>query len=160
MLNVDKNYSNSKYIDSYWKNNIIIDQSKTIINENKILNIDDINKVQEKLNKIIKIYPPDNINDCTKKCNNNFRHTNITRSNITDSNYQYNIGKEYCRKQDSNCRITNKQKSCEYRTFQKYSDTGENKGEMYNLPEKCRIHEYNLRERKILLDSFSKPKLT
>jgi hypothetical protein len=27
------------------------------------------------------------------------------------------------------------------------------------LSEKCRIYEYNLRERKVLLDSFSKPKL-
>ena len=28
----DKNYSDSKYIDSYWKNNLIVDQSKTKIN--------------------------------------------------------------------------------------------------------------------------------
>ena len=52
-----------------------------------------------------------------------------------------------------------KEKSGEYRIFQKYSNTSENKGKMHDLPEKCRIHEYNLRERKVLLDSFSKPKL-
>lgn len=149
MLNVDKNFSDSKYIDSYWKNNLIIDQSKTKIN---------LENDKEKLNKIIKNKPRFDINDSEENYND-FKYTNIIRSNNTGKNNKYYIGEEYSRKQDSNFRITNKQKSCEYRTFQKYSDTGENKREMHNLSEKCRIHEYNLRERKVLLDSFSKPKL-
>ena len=61
MLNVDKNYSDSKYIDSYWKNNLIVDQSKTKINENRNLNLeDDIKK--EKLNKI----KPENIGQASR----------------------------------------------------------------------------------------------
>ena len=150
MLNVDKNYSDSKYIDSYWKNNLIIDQSKTKIN---------IGDNKEKLNKIIKNKSSYDINDNTEKKYNNFKYTDTIRSNNTGTNNKYYIREECSRKQDSNFRITNKQKSSEYRTFQKYSDTSENKREMHNLSEKCRIYEYNLRERKVLLDSFSKPKL-
>ena len=158
MLNVDKNYSDSKYIDSYWKNNLIVDQSKTKINENRNLNLeDDIKK--EKLNKIIKNKSSYDINDNTEKKYNNFKYTDTIRSNNTGTNNKYYIREECSRKQDSNFRITNKQKSSEYRTFQKYSDTSENKREMHNLSEKCRIYEHELRERKVLLDSFSKPKL-
>jgi hypothetical protein len=158
MLDVDKNYLDSSYIDSYWKNNLIIDQSKTKINENRNLNLeDDIKK--EKLNKIIKNKSSYDINDNTEKKYNNFKYTDTIRSNNTGTNNKYYIREECSRKQDSNFRITNKQKSSEYRTFQKYSDTSENKREMHNLSEKCRIYEYNLRERKVLLDSFSKPKL-
>lgn len=149
MLNVDKNYSDNSYIDSYWKNNLIIDQSKTKIN---------IEDNKEKLNKIIKNKTSPNIND-TEKNYDNFKYTNTIRSNNTRKNNKYNFREEYSRKQDTNIGFINKQESSEYRTFQKYSDTGENKREMYNLSEKCRIHEYNLRERKVLLDSFSKPKL-
>jgi len=149
MLDVDKNYLGSSYIDSYWKNNLIIDQSKTKIN---------IGDNKEKLNKIIKNNTNSNINDTEENCNN-FKYTSIIRSNNTRKNNKYNLREECSRKQDTNIRVTNKQESSEYRTFQKYFDTGENKREMHNLPEKCRIHEYNLRERKVLLDSFSKPKL-
>jgi hypothetical protein len=141
MLYVDKNYCNSSYIDRYYKNNLTIDQSKTKIN---------IEDIKEKLNKIIKNEP-----DIVEKEENynNFKYT------INSSNNKYSFRDEYNRKQDKNIGITNKQESSEYRTFQKYSDTGKNKREKHNLSDKCRIYEYNLRERKILLESFSKPKL-
>ena len=56
MLNVDKNYCNSAYIDSYWKNNLIIDSNLTKINtnlhiENKLYEIEkelDINTYKNK----------------------------------------------------------------------------------------------------------------
>jgi len=156
MLNVDKIYSDSKYVESYWKNNLIVDKSKTKINKHINLYLeDDIKK--EKLNKINKNVNNLIINDSEE--NNNFKYTSIIRSNNTRKNNKYTLREEYSREQDTNIRINDKQKSSEYRTFQKYSDTSENKREMHNLSEKCRIHEHNLRERKILLDSFSKPKL-
>ena len=156
MLDVDKTYLDSKYLDFYWKSNIIVNKSKTKINEYRNLNLgDDIKK--EKLNKINKNVNNLIINDSEE--NNNFKYTSIIRSNNTRKNNKYTLREEYSREQDTNIRINDKQKSSEYRTFQKYSDTSENKREMHNLSEKCRIHEHNLRERKILLDSFSKPKL-
>jgi len=37
MINVDKIYSDSSYIQRYWQNNLNIDKSKTKINENRDL---------------------------------------------------------------------------------------------------------------------------
>jgi len=140
MLDVDKNYCSSSYVDSYWKKNSVIEQSKTKIN------IEDRKKALEDI-----IRKENNLKNDTEENYDNFQYTNIIRSNITREGYNSN--------QYKNTGNTNKQKSSEYRTFQKYSSTGENKREKHNLPEKCRIYEYNQRERKILLDSFSKPKL-
>ena len=141
MLDVDKNYCSSSYIDSYYKNNLSIDQSKTKINiEDRKKMVEDAIRKENNHKK----------ND-TEENYDNFKNTNIIRSNITREGYNNN---QY--KYTGN---TNKQKSSEYRTFQKYSSTGENKREKHNFSEKCRIYEYNQRERKILLQSFSKPKL-
>lgn len=150
MLDVKKNYIDSKYIDSYWKNNLIMDQSKSK---------DSLYEVKEKLNKNYKNKYCEDNNEYRKTYNDNFRYTDTYKSNNTGTNNQYNFRERYSRKQDSNSGMYTKEKSGEYRTFQKYSNTSENKGKMHDLPEKCRIHEYNLRERKVLLDSFSKPKL-
>jgi hypothetical protein len=37
MFNVDKNYSDSSYVDQYLKNNLIIDSNKTKINTNSYI---------------------------------------------------------------------------------------------------------------------------
>jgi len=137
MINVDKMYSDSSYIERYWINNLNIDKSKTKINENRDLDLEDSIK-KEKFNKKITNRKSYNINH-TEENYDNFKYTNIIRSNITREGYNSN---QY--KYTGN---TNKQKS------------SENKREKHNLSEKCRIYEYNQRERKILLDSFSKPKL-
>ncbi len=139
MLNVDKNYSDSSYIDMYWKNNIIIDQSKTRINENRNLSLeDDIKKeLLYKLNKNIK-------NKHYKNTYNDNRVHNYNNSNVIIPN-TYN---KYDNQYSSN--------KTQYRSnYKKYNkDNNE-----YGLQTNCRIKEYNLQERKILLDSFSKPKL-
>jgi len=131
MLDVDKNYCSSAYVDSYWKKNSVIEQSKTKIN------IEDRKKALEDI-----IRKENNLKNDTEENYDNFEYTNIIRSNITREGYNSN---QY--KYTGN---TNKQK---------YFKGHENKREKHNLSEKCRIYEYNQRERKILLDSFSKPKL-
>ena len=139
MLNVDKNYSDSSYIDMYWKNNLIIDQSKTRINENRNLSLeDDIKKeLLYKLNKNIE-------NKHNKKTYKDNRVHNYNNSNVIIPN-TYN---KYDNQYSSN--------KTQYRSnYKKYNkDNNE-----YGLQTNCRIKEYNLQERKILLDSFSKPKL-
>jgi len=140
MLDVDKNYCSTAYINSYWKNNLNTDQSKTKINI-----VDNKKKLEDIITR------ENNLKNDTEEKYDNFKYTNIIRSNITREGYNSN---QY--KYTGN---TKKQKSSEYRTFQKYSSTGENKREKHNFYEKCRIYEYNQRERKILLQSFSKPKL-
>jgi len=139
MLNVDKNYSDSSYIDMYWKNNIIIDQSKTRINENRNLSLEDDIKKEflVKLNNIIK-------NKHYKNTYNDNRVNNYNNSNVIIPN-TYN---KYDNQYSSN--------KTQYRSnYKKYNkDNNE-----YGLQTNCRIKEYNLQERKILLDSFSKPKL-
>jgi alpha-galactosidase/6-phospho-beta-glucosidase family protein len=138
MLNVDKNYSDSSYIDMYWKNNINIDQSKTRINKNRNLSLEeDIKKeLLHKLNK--------NKNKHYKNTYNVNRVHNYNNSNVIIPN-TYN---KYYNQYSSN--------KTQYRSnYKKYNkDNNE-----YGLQTNCRIKEYNLQERKILLDSFSKPKL-
>lgn len=160
MLDVKKNNIDSQYIDSYWKNNLIMDQSKNKLNKDtKTFNEDSLHELKEKLNKNYKNKTGEYNNEYRKTYNDNFRYTDTYKSNNTGTNNQYNFRERYSRKQDSNSGMYIKEKSSEYRTFQKYSNTCENKRKMPELSEKCRIHEYNLRERKVLLDSFSKPKL-
>jgi len=142
MLNVDKNYSDSSYIDMYWKNNLIIDQSKTRINENRNLSLEDDIKKENlvKINNIIK-------NKHNKKPytdNRVYNYNNYNNSNVIIPN-TYN---KYDNQYSSN--------KTQYRSnYKKYNkDNNE-----YGLQTNCRIKEYNLQERKIILDSFSKPKL-
>jgi len=140
MLDVDKNYCSTSYINSYWKNNLNIDQSKTKINI-----VDNKKKLEDIITR------ENNLKNDTEENYDNFKYTNIIRTNITREGYNSN--------QYKYTGFTDNQESYEYRTFQKYSDTGKNKREKHNLSKKCRIYEYNQRERKVLLDSFSKPKL-
>jgi hypothetical protein len=142
MVNVVVDTSICEYINNYWYNNIIIDQSK----------------YQEKLNIKYEIEIDIDCNETRKKCND-IRDTDINKSNYSRK-YTENNSRERYRKQDSNNRINDEKKSCEHRIFQKCSNTNKNKGKMYDLSEKCRLHEHEFRERKVLLDSFSKPKLT
>jgi hypothetical protein len=140
MLNVDKNYCDSSYIDMYWKNNIIIDQSKTRINENRNLSLeDDIKK--ENLYFFIK-----NIeNKQNKNIYKDNRVHNYNKSNVIIPNTIYN----------------NQQKTIynNHQNTYKNNNYYNKKNKEYTLPKKSRCKEYNLVERKILLDSFSKPKL-
>ena len=89
---------------------------------------------------------------------NDFKNTVITKSNNTRENTPNNYRTRY-REQDSNNRKYDKEKSSEYRVFQECPNTNKNKGKMYDMSEKCRVHEHKSRERKILLDSFSKSNL-
>jgi hypothetical protein len=139
MLNVDKNYSDSSYIDMYWKNNIIIDQSKTRINENRNLSLEDDIKKEYlyKLNSNIK--NKHNKNTYSYNRVHNYNNSNVIIPNI------YN-------KYDNQFSSNKTQYRSNYKKYNK--DNNE-----YSLQTNCRIKEYNLQERKILLDSFSKPKL-
>jgi len=138
MLDVDKIYGNSSaYINHYWKNNLNIDQSYLEIN---------IEDNKQKINRII----------------NNEHHINLDKRNYNNSLYSSNSLYNKCC--DNNHRIeyidigmNNNKDTNKYIKFQKYS--APKKREMNHLSEKCRIYEYNQRERKILIDSFSKPKL-
>ena len=126
----------------YWKNNIIIDQSKTRINENRNLSLeDDIKKeLLYKLNKNIE-------NKHNKKPYKDNRVYNYNNSNVIIPNTIYNNQPKTI--------YNNYQKT--YKNNNYYNE----KNKEYSLPKesRCRIKEYNLQERKILLDSFSKPKL-
>ena len=135
MLNIDKNYCDSSYIEQYWKNNLIIDQSKTKINQNRNRSLeDDIKK--ENLYKLIK-----NTENKHKKTYKDNRVYNYNNSNVIIPNTIYNNQEN----------TYNNQK----KTYNYYNK----KNKEYTLPKKPRCKEYNLLERKILLDSFSKPKL-
>jgi hypothetical protein len=132
-------YDSNEFNHSYWYNNIIIDQSKEKLNNNYV------NKIEIDNNEFRTKY-------------NDFKNTVITKSNNTRENTPNNYRTRY-REQDSNNRKYDKEKSSEYRVFQECPNTNKNKGKMYDMSEKCRVHEHKSRERKILLDSFSKSNL-
>ncbi len=141
-----------------------IDNEKYIDNEDYIENEDyssikENNNIMEKLNYNYKARLCKYTNGFRKKYIDSFGNSVSDKSNNTRTNTIYYSGEGSNRKQVSNSGLYNKQKSSEHRILQKYPYTSQDKGKMYELPKKCRIHEYESRERKILLDSFSKPKL-
>jgi hypothetical protein len=133
MLNVDKYYCDSNYIDQYCKNNLIIDSNKTKINKNTNLYMEENEKELYK-NIEYKYNKKDNTNNKYSDNTNNKYSTNIYKYNVEHNNsYDSTQNRGYYRKQHEN--------------------------REHNLSTKTRIEEYNLKDRKILLDSFSKPKL-
>jgi len=127
MLNVDKNYCTSAYIDTYWKNNLIIDSNLTKINTNLHMK-DKPYEIEKTLNKNIENKHSKNTYKDNRVYNNNYHNSYDIRQNTYQNNNNY----------------TNK------------------KNKEYTLPIKPRYprcQEYNLGERKILLEAFSKPKL-
>jgi hypothetical protein len=225
MIEVKKCYIDCEYINDYWKDNLIVDQSKhnncsnnqthdkpnndlkrltidvnsynefqkfidnieesndiytdtNIYNNtnlhnnlnNKIynnLNNDkdydnedyDNENMKEKLNNNYKAKIGMNPNVFRKKHVDNIRNSISDKSNNTRTNTICYHGEGFGRKQNSDNRMYDIQKSGEHNIFPKHSNSNKDKGKMFSLPKKCRIYEYESRERKILLDSFSKPKL-
>ncbi len=194
------------YLEDYWCNKIIIDQSKIIYNNqnntkttaptnNSNIDLDHLNDDIDQLinehnkkmcqhinNKVIINHSSDTIDnndfiEYKEKLNNNHKTSLSNNNNVVRKKY-HDIGNSINdrsdnkrthtinyirsgsnRKKDSDFGMYDKQESCKHRNIQKNFDSGQNKREMYALPKKCRLHEYGSRERKVLLDSFSKPKL-
>ena len=114
--------------DSYWYNNIIIDQSKDKLNPDEI----EIDSQEESLKRY-----------------NAFRDTIIKKSNI-------------CEKQDSMKKVYLNGKTSDYsrKDYSKRYSSHDTYSKKYDSPPvKSRVEEYRQGERRILLDSFSKPKL-
>jgi hypothetical protein len=141
MLNVDKDYCDSSYIQQYWKNNLIIDQSKTKINENRNLSLEDDIKKELDKNTEYKYNKKDNYNN--KYSANIYKYSDNTNNKYSANIYKYNV--EHNNSYDAT------QNRGYYRK--------QHRNREHNLSTKTRIEEYNLKDRKILLDSFSKPKL-
>jgi hypothetical protein len=222
MIEVKKCYIDCDYINDYWKDNLIVDQSKhdkysnnqthdkpnndlnrlTIdVNsynefQNFIDNIEETNdiytdtniytnpnlhtntntkiynndedyidnedydkNIKEKLNNNYKAKIGMNPNVFRKKHVDNIRNSISDKSNNSRTNTICYHGEGFGRKQNSDNRMYDIQKSGEHNIFPKHSNSNKGKGKMFSLPKKCRIYEYESKERKILLDSFSKPKL-
>jgi hypothetical protein len=148
MLSVDENYCDSKYIDMYWKNNMIIDQSKTKINKNINLNLED-DIIKENLYKSNK--SSDYKYDINKTFNNSYnKHSN---NNNFQTHNTINYQNSYTSNKYDNQYSSNK---THYRSNYKKLNKDNNE---YCLQSKCRIKEHYRGEKRILLDSFSKPKL-
>ena len=148
----ESNLNNGDYIESESEDCFENEES----NENK--DFYEINK-KEKLNYNYKVNISVNTNDFRKQYVNSFRNSVPNKSNSSRRNSIYYSKEGSCRNQISNFRMHNKQKSCENRILHEHVGSNKDKGKMYKLPKNCRIYEYETRERKILLDSFSKPKL-
>jgi hypothetical protein len=220
MIEVKKCYIDCEYINDYWKDNLIIDQSKhnncsnnqahdkpnndlkrltidvnsydefqkfidnieesndiytdtniynnTNLHNNNLNNDKDYDNdnedydnenIKEKLNNNYKAKTGMDLNVFRKKYVDNIRNSISDKSNNTRTNTFYYAREGFGRKQNSDNRIYDIQKSGENNIFQKHSNSCKDKRKMFSLPKKCRIYEYESRERKILLDSFSKPKL-
>ena len=142
MLNVDKNYCTSAYIDTYWKNNLIIDSNLTKINTNLHMK-DKPYEIEKTLNKNIENKHNKNTYKDNRVYNNNYHNSYNIRQNTYQNNNQQNTY----------------QNNNQQNTYQNKNNYTNKKNKEYTLPIKQRCKEYNLGERKILLEAFSKPKL-
>ena len=163
---VTKNLVDNSYINDYWKNNLIIDNTKTStkniteeVNKEFYDNLD--NNYTNKNN-----YNTNKNNNYTNK-NNNYTNKNNYNSNknnnYTNSNYNSNNNNYYL-KTTYNNQSQNEgyyKKPYENRNFHKNTNKEYNKNtnKEYTLPTESRNKEFYNGQRKILLDSFSKPKL-
>jgi len=162
MLNLNNNY-----INDYWlKKNIIdcnnitiqtddLDDFEIIVDDNYT---DTYNK-KEKLNNKSKINNNYN-NKKYDKGRTNKQYSRINKSNITNRNTANNkhIYKKN-RENISNNKYNNKEESNKYNKLYNKLNPHNNQKQMYSLPQTSRIYEFKSRERKILLDSFTKNKL-
>jgi hypothetical protein len=117
------------HIDQYWKNNLIIDSNKTKINKNT--------------NSYMKENTYENKKELDKNIENKYNKKDNYYNKYSTNIYKYNI------------EHNNSYDATQNRGY--YRKKYENRE--HNLSTKTRIEEYNLKDRKILLDSFSKPKL-
>ena len=142
---VTKNLVDNSYINDYWKNNLIIDNTKT-----------STKNITEEVNK--EFY--DNLdNNYTNKNNyNSNKNNNYTNSNYNSNNNNYYLKTTYNNQSQNEGYY---KKPYENRNFHKNTNKEYNKNtnKEYTLPTESRNKEFYNGQRKILLDSFSKPKL-
>ncbi len=116
-----------------------------------------------------------------EKLNNNYK--NLESNIVNESNYKYNEPKDNgdSKFNKSNRKRTNtedkyrkgndrikvipdrvfiKQSTNKHISLHQKTDTSINKGAMQTLPKNSRIHEFKSRERVVLLDTFTRPKLS
>jgi hypothetical protein len=149
----------NKKMSQHINNKVVINHSSdTIIDQNDIIDENDVIEYKEKLNNNHKTSLRNN-NNVVRKKYHDFGNPIDDRSDNKRAHTISCIRSGSNRKKDSDFGMYDKQESCKHRNIQKNFDTCQNKREVYTLPKKCRLHEYGLRERKVLLDSFSKPKL-
>ena len=87
-------------------------------------------------------------NNIIKRTNNNHNSRNPDRTNKSNDKYK-----------NANCGISREKDTNFNCSLSKNVSTNHDKGQMYNMYENSRIHEYEHEARKVLLDSFSKPRM-
>jgi len=120
---------------------------------------DNDNKLKKKLNNNCKYSNSNIVNESKYQYNHYFRNSKLDKSNMSRTNSNDNSRKEFNRIKNTTNRVFIEQKSNKYISIYQKACFNFNKRTMQTLPKNSRIHEYASRERKVLLDSFSKPKL-
>ena len=120
-------------------------------NEDKMLLLE-LEKIDNNNNKINNsIY-----NDIKNKNGTISRDSTICKSNTKSCNA--NLSTTY-NKRVSNNGLSHKQKNNQHNILYKTTQNSKNNSKLHLLPPKSRISEYDMRERLLLLDSFTKPHL-
>jgi len=137
----------SKHFEDYWIDGNLKDCCNIYINNNN----------SKKLNNL---FLETRINDTNERKHKNRNSSDDKSSNSTKStDKQYNNKNTSNRNEISLCRVATKETPDKYRNLHKESDANKYKREMHKLSEGCNVYEYRTRENKILLDTFTKPKL-
>jgi hypothetical protein len=95
-------------------------------------------------------------NDNSIEQNNIIKRTNYNNHHSRKSNRTNKSQDKY---KNANSGIINEKNTNFNCSLSKNVSTNYNKGQMYNMHENSRIHEYKHETRKVLLDSFSKPRM-
>ncbi len=118
---------------------------------------------KEKLNNNYKCLEANIINESKYQYNKSdrdgFRNSKFNKPNRKGTNPENNFGEGDNRIKTEFNRVFTKQTPDKHINIHQKTDTNYNKRTMQILPKNSRIHELKSRERFILLDSFSKPKL-
>jgi len=148
---------NGHFNDFWFTGNL---QDCGVINDNKNLII---------IKRVICSEKPEKLNNnCKSNINNTIYNGNsIEQNNIikrtnhnTQSTRKSNrTNKSHDKYKNANSGIPSKKDSNFNSSLSKNVSTNHDKGQMYNMYENSRIHEYEHETRKVLLDSFSKPRM-
>jgi len=105
----------------------------------------------EKLNKY-------RMNDYHNNCNGN-EYNEFNSNNRKCKNTKHPKSKRYNRNKNESNRMYNEKESYQHIYLQKTTNTDCNKREMQYMPKNSRLYEYGGTQRKVVLDSFTKPTL-
>ena len=151
--------NNKGYVTEYWMLNTVIDCGEISNKKGLDINLTISQREVESMHE----YEPEKLNKYLMKDN----HTNYNgdeyyepdSNNRKCKNTKHPQSKRYNRNKNECNRMPTEKESYQHIYLQKATNTDYNKRSVQQLPKNSRLHEYGGTQRKVMLDSFTKPTL-